>query len=364
MTHDSARIALDPEALSLLEAAVATAVADGRIPGAVLRIGRGDGASWQRAIGRKAAMPEPEPLDESTVYDVASLTKVMVTAPLILRLVEGGALGLEAPVRQLIPAFAAGDAISVRMLLTHSSGLPASLPLTQDWRGPDVALDLACASRPTHAPDRFFRYSDINFILLGEIAARVGGRPLDVLARDWIFGPLRMPDTGFRPLQRHERTRIAPTELEAGVPLRGEVHDPTARRMEGVAGHAGVFSTASDVGRFARMVLERGTLDGAAVLKEATVARMTGLASPPGIAARALGWDIDSPYARPRGRRFPVGSFGHTGFTGCVLWINPGTASYHVFLSNRVHPSTRESIVDLYEEVGTRVAQALGVSPR
>lgn len=363
MNSAPASPALDPEALRLLEAAVARGVADGRLPGAVLRIGW-HGAAWQRAVGRKATLPEPEPLDEATVYDLASLTKVMVTAPLILRLVEGGALTLETAVRRVIPAFSGGADISVRMLLTHGSGLPASLPLDHDWQGSDAALALACASVPTHEPDRVFRYSDINFILLGAIVERIVGRSLDALAQDWIFGPLGMADTGYHPLQRHAAARIAPTEVEDGVPLRGAVHDPTARRMDGVAGHAGIFGTAADVGRFARMVLEGGTLDGATVLKESTVALMTRVASPPGLAPRALGWDIDSPYARPRGRRFPLGSFGHTGFTGCVLWIHPDTASYHVFLSNRVHPTTRESIVDLYEEVGTRVAQALGVPPR
>lgn len=354
----------DPDALRQLAEAVAAAVADGRIPGAVLRIER-DAEVWQQSFGRKALVPAPEPLDASTVYDLASLTKVLATAPVVMRLVEGGALDLDQAVHKILPAFDSGAAISVRQLLTHSSGLPASLPLTGDWRGHDAALALACSRTPTHAPDSFFRYSDVNFILLGEIAQRLAGKPLDELAAEWIFRPLGMADTGYRPLRRHAAERIAPTELDGALPLRGEVHDPTARRMGGVAGHAGVFGTAADVARYARMLLNGGTLDGVRVLNEETVARMTRVATPPSVPAqRGLGWDIDSTYSRPRGKRFPVGSYGHTGFTGCVLWVHPGTRSCHVFLSNRVHPTTRESIVALYEEVGTRVAQALGVPER
>lgn len=357
-------LSLDPDALARLQAAIDADIGAGRLPGAVLRIGQ-DGRAWQRAFGRKALLPAAEPLSEDTVYDLASLTKAMVTAPVLMRLVEGGALDLDSPVRKIVPAFDGAYGITVRQLLTHSSGLPASLPLDSDWRGADTALALACASRPTHAPDSFFRYSDINYILLGEIAQRLGGQSLDALADAWIFRPLGMADTGYRPLRRHAATRIAPTELDGGGPLRGVVHDPTARRMDGVAGHAGIFGTAADVGRYASMLLNGGALDGVQVLKESSVARMMRDANPASVPARrGLGFDIDSPYSRPRGARFPVGSVGHTGFTGCVLWLNPGTRSYHVFLSNRVHPTTRESIVALYEEVGTRVAQALGVPPR
>lgn len=362
--HTMHDLSLDPEALTRLQAVIDADIDAGRLPGAVLRIAQ-DGHAWQRAYGRKALVPAAERVSEDTVYDLASLTKPIVTAPVLMRLVEGGALDLDLPVRRILPAFVSGAGITVRQLLTHSSGLPASLPLDSDWQGTVAAFALACASRPTHAPDSFFRYSDINYILLGEIAQRLGGRPLDELADDWIFRPLGMADTGYLPLRQHAAARIAPTELEGGAPLRGAVHDPTARRMGGVAGHAGIFGTAADVGRYAAMLLNGGTLDGAQVLQESSVARMVRDANPPSVPARrGLGWDIDSPYSRPRGRRFPVGSYGHTGFTGCVLWLNPGTRSYHVFLSNRVHPIARESIVALYEEVGTRVAQALGVPAR
>jgi CubicO group peptidase (beta-lactamase class C family) len=366
--------ALDAQRLKRVDEAIAAAVAEGRIPGAVLRIQRA-GAVYQIALGRKALEPVAEPLDAATVYDIASLTKVVATAPVLMRLIEEGTLDIDAPVRALLPAFESGPDITIRHLLTHSSGLPASVPLVPAWNGYDDALALACTQTATHAPGTFFRYSDVNFILLGEIAQQLGGKALDLLAHEWVFTPLGMHDTGYRPavpsmgdagaVGRIAVQRIAPTERE-GEPgsaqvLRGVVHDPTARRMGGVAGHAGLFGTAADLARYASMLLAGGTLDGVRILNEASVARMTQLASPPALSARrGLGWDIDSPYSRPRGKRFPIGSFGHTGFTGCVLWIDPFSRTFHIFLSNRVHPTTRESIVALYEEVGTRVAEAVG----
>ncbi len=349
-----------------IDAAVARAVAEGRLPGAVVRVehhGAGRAAVHDSVVGRKALEPAPEPLDAATVYDAASLTKVVVTAPVLMRLVEGGALDLATPVRRIVPAFGGGDGITVRHLLTHTSGLPASLPLETPWAGHDEAVALACRSQPTHAPDGLFRYSDVNFVLLGDIALRLAGRPLDALARAWIFEPLGMRDSGYRPLQHLPAPRIAPTEWvdDTGARrlLRGVVHDPTARRMGGVAGHAGLFSTAADIARYARMVLEGGRLDGATVLRESTVARMTAVATPPALAERrSLGWDIDTPLSRARGRHPRPGSFGHTGFTGCALWIDPPRRLFHVLLSNRVHPQARESIVALYEEVATLAVEA------
>lgn len=368
---------LDPAVLAQVDAALARGVAEGRLPGAVVRIerhGPGAAAVHEQAVGLKALEPAPEPLDAATVYDAASLTKVVVTAPVLMRLVEGGALRLEQPVRDIVPAFGGGSGITVRHLLTHTSGLAASLPQDGAWTGHEASVDLACRSRPTHAPDTLFRYSDINFVLLGDIALRLTGQPLDALARAWIFEPLRMRDSGFVPLARLSPSRIAPTEWvddggddtpgadRAAPPrrlLRGEVHDPTARRIGGVAGHAGLFSTAADIARYARMVLEGGTLEGAQVLREATVAQMTAVATPPGLAERrSPGWDIDTPLSRARGRLPRPGSFGHTGFTGCALWIDPPRRLFHVLLSNRVHPVARQSIVDLYEEVATLAVQA------
>jgi CubicO group peptidase (beta-lactamase class C family) len=284
-------------------------------------------------------------------------------------------------VRDLLPGFESdrgGPAITVGQLLTHTSGLPAGLPLQPAWTGLEPALLLAGTRVPTHPPGTFFRYSDVNFILLGQIAQRVSGQALDVLAHTLLFQPLGMRDSGYRPLTdpqawaRVPLDRIAPTEWDGEIGaapsaqrpgkamLRGQVHDPTARRMGGVAGHAGLFSTAADLARFARMLLQGGELDGVRVLSPQAVAQMTAVATPPVLPEqRSLGWDIDSPFSRARGQRYPLGSFGHTGFTGCALWIDPFSRTFHVLLSNRVHPRTRESIVALYEQVGTLAAQSV-----
>ena len=384
---------LDPARLSLLDQAIAAAVQAGQLPGAVVRVERlAPGASraseraplhevYETAVGRKALEPVPEPLEPTTVYDCASLTKVVVTAAVLARLMQDGALRPDTPVRGLLPAFESdrgGPPITVGQLLTHTSGLPAGLPLQPAWSGLEPALALAATRAPTHPPGTFFRYSDVNFILLGQIAQRVTGQGLDALAHAWFFRPLGMRDSGFRPLAdpqawaRVPLERIAPTEWDgeigaassaqppAAALLRGQVHDPTARRMGGVAGHAGLFSTAADLARFARMILQGGELDGVRVLSAQAVAGMTAVATPPGLPEqRSLGWDIDSPFSRARGRIYPRGSFGHTGFTGCALWIDPFSRTFHVLLSNRVHPRTRESIVALYEDVGTRAADAV-----
>lgn len=377
----AATATLEPGALGQLQAVLEKGVAEGRMPGAVVHVERA-GASWRRAVGQRALEPSSEPLDEQAVYDCASLTKVVCTATVMARLMQDGLVRPDDPVRRHLGEFAGGDAITLRHLLTHSSGLPASLSLAQPWQGAQAALELACASVPTHAPGTFFRYSDINFILLGHIAARVAGRPLDVLVQDWIFGPLRMRDSGYLPLARHALPRLVPTEwsdspvaggtpTEPGAPgprpvmLRGHVHDPTARRMGGVAGHAGLFSTVADLARFARMIVRGGELDGVRVLSEAAVSRMLEVASPPALAdRRSLGWDLESTFSRARGARYPAGSVGHTGFTGCALWIDRGSGAFHVLLSNRVHPRTRETIVAIYEAVGTLAAQAAGLPPR
>jgi len=372
----------------LIDQAIAAAVHAGQLPGAVVRVERlGAGAqhqgyeAYETAVGRKALEPAPEPLEVSTVYDCASLTKVVVTATVLARLMQDGALQPGTAVRTILPAFASdrgSPPITVGQLLTHTSGLPAGVPPRPSWNGPEAALALAATRTPTHPPGTFFRYSDVNFILLGQIAQRLTGQKLDALAHEWIFRPLGMRDSGYRPLADPQAwakvplERIAPTEREGEIGaapdarpagaalLRGQVHDPTARSMGGVAGHAGLFSTAADLARFARMVLQGGELEGVRVLSAQAVARMTAVATPLEVLERrSLGWDIDSPYSRARGQRYPLGSFGHTGFTGCSLWIDPFSRTFHVLLSNRVHPRTRESIVALYEQVGTLAAQAV-----
>lgn len=369
---------LDVAYFARIDAAIDGAVAARKLPGAVFHLEH-EGAVYERAYGRLSYDEGAAPDSSATVFDAASLTKVLATAPSVLMLAEQGRIGLDDRLGTYFPECAGNgkDGITIRQLLTHSSGLPAGLPATPPWHGRAAAHALACAQTVTHAPGTLFRYSDINYILLGQVVEKVTGVPLESYAQAHIFAPLRMRDTGYLPLRRVDADpeAIAPTQLgradggahrdlAPGELLRGVVHDPTARRMDGVAGSAGVFTTMGDVVRFARMLLAGGMLDGVRILEPDSVRLMTTVQSPPGLAPRGLGMDIDSPYAaRPRGTVFPVGSYGHTGFTGCVLWIDPQSRAFYVFLSNRVYPDDSSNVLDLYTRMGTLSAEAAGVQP-
>ncbi|HUS37697.1 MAG TPA: exo-beta-N-acetylmuramidase NamZ domain-containing protein, partial [Verrucomicrobiae bacterium] len=224
---------------------------------------------------------------------------------------------------------------------------------------------IALKEKPTAAPGTLFRYSDINFILLGEIVHRISGQPLNEFVEHEIYAPLGMKQTSFAywHLNSHRKYKqpasIAPTTREGSGFLRGVVHDPTARRMGGVAGHAGLFITANDLARFARMMLNYGELDGKRLFKRETVELFISVQSPPNLPRRGLGWDIDSPYAGPRGKYFPVGSYGHTGWTGTSIWIDPFSKSFVIFLSNRNHPTESGSVIALRSLLGTLSAEAI-----
>ena len=344
-----------------MDAAIAEAIADKKLPGGVLWLER-QGAVYRKAYGQRALLPAGELMTEDTLFDAASLTKVIATTPAVLLLVERGKIKVDARAQTYLPEFTGDgkEAITIRHLLTHTSGLRPGLAATPTWSGAGQAVKLACAEKLPTQPGAKFVYSDINFILLGEIVRRVSGMPLnDFVARD-IYQPLKMNDTGFRPAARG-LARIAPTTTNEGAGvLRGEVHDPTSRRMGGVAGHAGLFFTAADLARFARMMLNRGTLDGVRIFKPETVRLMTTVQSPAAIPARrGLGWDIDSDYSGPRGKWFPLGSYGHTGWTGTSLWIDPFSRTFLIFLSNRNHPTEAGSVVQLRARLGTLAAEAV-----
>ena len=364
------RPGLAPQPLAQADAAVERFVAQGQLPGAALWIERVGHGSHHRAYGRRAVDPAPEPLDEATVFDAASLTKPVVTATLVQLLREQGRLDMEAPLQRYLPGCGGADkaGITLRQLLTHSSGLPASLPGNGagDWAGPADAERIACGLPLAAAPGTRFRYSDVNFILLGRIVERASGMALDRDAEQAVFQPLGMADSGYLPLHRMGAARLAPTErLADGTLLRGEVHDPTARKMGGVAGHAGLFTTTADLARFARMLLAGGVAgDGRRLLSPESVALLTTPQSPPALAEqRGMGWDIASPFSRPRGSLYPATSFGHTGFTGCAFWLDPASRSFFVLLSNRVHPGLGTNVLPLYGELGTLAAQAAGLAP-
>jgi len=326
-----------------IDAAVEEAIAAKKIPGGVIWIER-NSEVYHRAYGNRALVPEVEAMTEDTIFDAASITKPVATASSIWLLIAKGKIALDAPAAKYLPEIA-DKTITVRHLLTHSSGLRPDVDLDVEWSGNEEGLRRAFIETPRNRPGAVFRYSDINFVLLGEIVHRVSGQPLDEFARKHIFEPLKMKDTRFYRSQG-KIPRIAPTEND----LRGTVHDPTARRMGGVAGHAGMFTTAADLAKFARAVL-----GGKMFPRE-----MTEVLSPPEVAVkRAGGFDIDSGYARPRGDYFPYGSFGHTGWTGGFLWIDPSSRTFYIFLSNRVHPDGKGSVVALQKKLGTLVAESL-----
>jgi CubicO group peptidase (beta-lactamase class C family) len=429
------------------------AVAARRLPGAVVVIGHGGKVVFHQAYGSRKldgeqgldGSPAPaEPMTEDTIFDLASLTKCLATATAIMQLYEQGKVAFDDPVQKYLPDFnPANDPqraeVTVRMLLTNTSGEGIDVSLGDPWglAGADKAegVHRALSTPLQSGPGAGFRYSDINYILLGALLEKVTGDPEDVYVQQNVFAPLGMNDTrylpaakacgphGIRgaavawapaPVRREPEScppgawdagllpRIAPTALDEesradpaknpdyGYLLRGTVHDPTARRMGGVAGNAGVFATAHDVGGYAQALLDRlAGRPSAFPLSAATLELMTTPQQPghtahqleaanqaarttnyPAISGQNLfgfGWDIDTGFSRPRGTVFPVGSFGNTGFTGTTLWMDPGSDTYVVLLSNSIHLRGSPPISDLRGEVATAAAQALrlyGSSPR
>ena len=355
----------------LLDEAVKEAVKADLIPGGVLIVGHQGRIVYRKAYGHRALIPRKEPMTTDTIFDAASLTKVVATMPSVMKLFEEGKLRIDDPVTKYLPKFEDGHSeITVRNLLTHFSGMPPDLILKPKWTGYETGIQMALHQIPTAPPGAHFTYSDINFILLGEIVHQLSGEPLDIYARDHIFRPLGMSHSEFKP-PASLRPRIAPTEIdeETGKPFRGVVHDPTARYMGGVAGHAGLFTTADDLARYAQMWLNKGwiadpkTRKRRQILNPLTIQKFSEPGSPadqPII--RALGWDMDSPFSSNRGELYPLGSFGHTGFTGTSVWIDPATQSYIVFLTNSVHPHRGKSLSSLRSRMATLVAASFGIN--
>ena len=401
------------------------AIAAKKLPGAVVLINHDGRTVFEQAYGDRALEPVVEPMTEDTIFDMASLTKCLVTATAVMQLYEAHKLQFDDPVAKYLPAFGANgkQSVTIRELLTHYSGLPEDVSLKDDWglAAPDKAEGIRRAMNASldSVPGTHFKYSDINFITLGALVEAVSGEALEVYAQKHIFGPIGMMHTRFLPIGKGCGTLpdntgsytsagghgVAPCEdngwlFEKWIPntaptayddqgtaatnyysygrlLRGRVHDPTTRRMGGVAGHAGVFSTAGDVALFAQALLDR--LAGRPSnfpLQQATLKLMTQPEQPStavtgatiftadgktttGVATRGFGWDINSAFSRPRGEVFPIGSFGHTGFTGTSLWIDPGSDTFVVILANSVHPRGRPPISPLRGEVATAAAKAL-----
>jgi uncharacterized protein YbbC (DUF1343 family)/CubicO group peptidase (beta-lactamase class C family) len=349
-----------------LDLVINQAIDQGRLPGAVLIVGHDGQIVYRKAYGKRAVVPQAEEMTLDTIFDCASLTKVVATTSSLMKLFEEGKFRLSDKVTDYIPEFQGGKSdITLRQLLTHFSGLQPDVPLKDPWTGYNTGINLACTFKPGGPPGANYVYSDINFILLGELVHRLSGKLVSDYARENIFLPLGMKESMFLP-PASLKPRIAPTErwpVKIGLPLRGVVHDPTARNMGGVAGHAGLFSTADDLARFAQMMLNGGELDGVRVFSALTVAKFTEPQTPPDQAVlRGLGWDVDSPHSGNRGELFPIGSYGHTGFTGTSIWIDPATRTYVVLLANSVHPDLRPALTPLRAKVATIVAANVGTS--
>jgi CubicO group peptidase (beta-lactamase class C family) len=368
-------VGLSSSRLNGIDQAVLKSIEEKETPGAVVLVARHGRIVYLKAFGFRSTQPQREAMTVDTIFDIASLTKVVATSPAIVMLVENGVLRLNEKVKRYLPKFTGGgkDDVTVLQLLTHYSGLRADFDLSRKWEGHEAALQELWNEPTQTEPGKEFCYSDLNFFVLGEIVRVLSGKDLSVFAQERIFKPLGMSDTGYKPAAEL-RNRIAPTETRkrtleyqkgtagSAVPegnLRGEVHDPTAWRVGGIAGHAGVFSSATDLAIFSQMMLNRGTYKGIRILSELAVEAMTSPQSPKNASAvRGLGWDIDSPYSSPRGDLFG-GGYGHTGFTGTSLWIHPPSEAFVIILTNRVYPDGKGNVTHLRAVIANIVAGAI-----
>ena len=353
---------------------VEEAIRQKRLPGAVILVGQHERILYRKAFGHRALVPDPEPMTIDTVFDLASLTKVVATTTSIMQLVDTGRISLEDSVTRYIPEFKrhGKSGITVRHLLTHMSGLRPGINPARRWRGYRAAIEQITDDVLRTPPGEDIVYSDLNFILLGEIVRRVSGMSLDQFAQEHLFKPLGMQDTMYHPAEKI-RSRIAPTERcwkgarpcggPDGAMLRGLVHDPSARRMGGSPGHAGLFSTVDDLSIFCRMLLGDGLFGQTRILSPATIIAMISPSTPLNKGhLRSLGWSLDTTCNDGNKKPSPL-PIDHSGFTGTKLWLHPATGLYIVFLSNRLHPSGKGDVFDLREHIVTiAVSVAAGQS--
>jgi len=409
---------MNSDKLNQIDALVEQDIRDKKLPGAVVLVGHKGKIVFRKAYGNRSLVPTIEPMTIDTIFDLASLTKVVATTTSIMILVEQGKLQLSDTIGKYIPEIQDGQVkrVTIQQLMTHVSGFAPDFNLREKWTGREGMLQALYKEKLRSPPGVKFVYSDINYIVLGYLVKRITGADLDSFVANSIFDPIGMRSTRFhremftlwsdddlaiRPLPIRDLDitldpkakekflqqvsafvkSVAPTENVKGQNsylgstfagdtnegeriLRGQVHDPTAYRMNGVAGHAGLFSTADDLARFCQMLLNGGTLDGKRIMSAATVARMT---APIVVSAtgdtRGLGWDINTSFSSNRGELFPLGSFGHTGFTGTGLWIDRVSQTFVVFLSNRVHPDGKGDVGPLRAKIATVVASAVEDTP-
>jgi CubicO group peptidase (beta-lactamase class C family) len=363
-----AELGLNADKLVEMDGLIATAIADKKMPGCVVLIGRSKGIAWLKAYGDKRVEPERLAMTDDTVFDLASLTKPLATATSIMKLAEQGKLSIDDPVSQHLPDFAVEgkESITIRDLLVHRSGLIPDNAIGDYLEGPLKAKERLLALKPTAPVGTKFMYSDVNFMVLGEVVARVSGTPLNEFARDQLFIPLDMTETTYLPSDSLA-ARAAPTEQRDGTWMQGEVHDPRSYRLGGVAGHAGLFGTARDLAKYATDALAGLKSDNSRILKQVTWRAMTTPTSIVGTDQkgqrtediRGLGWDMRSRYSSNRGTKFSAQAFGHGGFTGTAIWIDPGTDLYVIFLSNRVHPNGKGLVNPLAGKIGEIAVEAI-----
>ncbi len=357
-------VALDPR-LARIDRAAQEEIAAGGLPGAVILVGHQDKIVYRRAFGLRSITPSPQPMTPDTIFDVASLTKVVATTTAVIQLVEQGRLDLNRPAAAYWPEFGQNGKgpITIRQLLTHTSGLRPEVNSRVRWRGYEGALAAIVADRPVNPPGDSFRYSDVNFIVLGELVHRVSGLPLDKYCTQKIFQPLGMRDTAFLPAGRNQ-ARIAPTDVQSDRLHWGEVSDPTAHRMGGVAGHAGLFASADDLAVFAQALINGGAWGNRRILSQASVAALTKPHTILGSSIRrGLGWDMLSPYSKEHTAAFPAGSFGHTGYTGTSIWIDAKSRTFLIILTSRLHPNGKGRVKALRAKTASVVAAAFRMGP-
>lgn len=352
---------LSADTLKRIDDAVEAAIKNGELPGAVVLIVHKGHVVYRKAFGNRSVQPGKTPMLPEIVFDLASLTKPIVTATSIFLLLEQGKLQLSDRVSRHVPGKPFEDAnITIAHLLTHTSGLIADNALKDYQDGRAKALERVYALKPLAEPGSKFIYSDVGYIVLGDIVERLSGMPLDVFARKNIFDVLGMNETGYRPMGKLKE-RAAPADKRGGEWISGDVHDPRAFAMDGVAGHAGLFSTANDLAVFAQMLLGDGEVNGKRLLSKASIREMTAPRKVPGDGfLRTYGWDVHTKFSSNRGELFPRGvSYGHTGFTGTSLWLDPTSQTAVIFLSNRVHPDGKGNATRLRGQVATFAAAAL-----
>ena len=357
---DPAAVGMSARRLAVIDDIVQEGLRDKKLPGAVVLIGYRGRIVYRRAFGQRQLEPTAEPMTLDTVFDLASLTKPIATATSVMQLVETGKIGLDDPVAKHLPAFGnrGKEAITIRHLLTHQGGLIADNSMKDYADGREKAVERLMTLESLAAPGERMIYSDVGFMVLGELVATVSGQPLDEYTSTHIFQPLGMRETMYSPTSI-PADRFAPTEQRDGHWMRGEVHDPRAFALGRVAGHAGLFSTADDLARYAQAMLNGGQLGEVRILQPETVARMTSPQPIPGGGLRGLGWDKRSGYSINRGDLLSPSACGHGGFTGTALWFDPEQKLFVIFLSNRVHPKGDGNVNPLIGRISTVAAAAI-----